>query len=60
MHPLFGPRPVQLRYIINKWVDPIFGIAMGATAFFITERREQREPGHTLMELMTNTNKRKD
>ncbi|KAK9376493.1 uncharacterized protein V1513DRAFT_462607 [Lipomyces chichibuensis] len=39
-------------YLISKTLDPIFGIAIGASAFYLYERREGRVEVHTLNELV--------
>ncbi|KAK9234128.1 hypothetical protein V1525DRAFT_367439 [Lipomyces kononenkoae] len=39
-------------YLISKTIDPIFGIAVGVSAFYLYERREGRKEGHTLNELV--------
>ncbi|KAK9379297.1 uncharacterized protein V2V93DRAFT_326909 [Kockiozyma suomiensis] len=38
-------------YLISRVVDPLFGIFVGVSAFYLYERREDREPGHTLYDL---------
>ncbi|KAK7203995.1 hypothetical protein BZA70DRAFT_290549 [Myxozyma melibiosi] len=35
-------------YLISKVADPIFGIFVGAAAFYLYERRDDREQEHTL------------
>ncbi|KAK9245677.1 hypothetical protein V1506DRAFT_537629 [Lipomyces tetrasporus] len=39
-------------YLLSKTLDPIFGIGVGVAAFYLYERREGREEGHTLNELV--------
>jgi hypothetical protein len=39
-------------YLVSKWADPILAISMGVAAYYLYEKRVQREPGHTLNELI--------
>ncbi|KAK9478728.1 hypothetical protein V1514DRAFT_330248 [Lipomyces japonicus] len=38
-------------YLLSKYLDPIFGVAVGVSAFYLYEQRHGREEGHTLVEL---------
>lgn len=40
------------RYLFNRWVDPVVGVAVGVAAYFVQEQKLRREPGHSLTELM--------
>ncbi|KAK9463418.1 uncharacterized protein V1516DRAFT_667711 [Lipomyces oligophaga] len=39
-------------YLLSKTLDPIFGIFVGTASFYVYERRQGREKGHTLLELI--------
>ncbi|KAK9474422.1 uncharacterized protein V1510DRAFT_412188 [Dipodascopsis tothii] len=39
-------------FLISRTLDPLFGIFVGSMAFYTYERREGRQDGHTLNELV--------
>ncbi|ODQ80308.1 hypothetical protein BABINDRAFT_7758 [Babjeviella inositovora NRRL Y-12698] len=43
---------VQAPYLLSKWLDPVFSIAVGAAAYYSYEKRVGRKEGHTLNELV--------
>lgn len=44
---------MQYPYLISRVADPLLGITIGAASYYLYERRNGRETGHTLNELIS-------
>lgn len=44
--------PMQYPYLISKWMDPVFAVAIGVASYYTFEKRSGRPAGHTLNELV--------
>lgn len=44
---------MQYKHVFSRRSDPFIAVGMGLAAYWLHERRQQRRPGHSLLELLT-------